>query len=48
MLMHRYQQAVDELLAKVRETQTENVGDVVDLFLEGKVELMDPSFACRH
>lgn len=31
-----------------RETQTENVGDVVDLFLEGKVDLMDPGFACRH
>lgn len=25
MLMHRYQQAVDELLAKVRETQTETI-----------------------
>ena len=25
MLMHRYQKAVDELFAKVRETQTETI-----------------------
>ncbi len=30
------------------ETQTPKVGDVAKLFAEGKVNVMDPSAACRH
>ncbi len=34
MLMERYQKAVDELFAKVRATQTENIIKAADLFVE--------------